>query len=92
MSPTLRSSRDFGALVRDRRKRRGLSQQALADAIGASRWWVNEFERGKPRAELSLVLRALETLGVRLQAEDDDALGTAEIDAIVDEARGNRNG
>ncbi len=88
MSPIVRTPRDFGALVRDRRRAHGMSQRALANAIGASRWWVNEVERGKPRAELSLVLRALETLGVRLIAETQEPGGTSAIDAIVDDARG----
>lgn len=68
-----------------------MSQQALANAIGASRWWVNEFERGKPRAELSLVLRVLATLGVRLIAETHEPSGTSAIDAIVDGARKKTN-
>ncbi len=92
MGPTLRNSRDFGALIRDRRRDLGLSQQALAEAIGASRWWVNEVERGKPRAELGLVLRALERLSVRLVAETQDESAARELDAIVRRARGKRNG
>ena len=92
MAVTLRNSRDFGALIRDRRRTLGLSQQALADAIGASRLWVNQVERGKPRAELGLVLRALDRLGVNLRAaKREEASGTADIDAIVERARKRRS-
>lgn len=85
---TVRTSKDFGALIRHHRQARRLSQQALADAIGASRLWVNQVERGKPRAELALVLRALDMLGVHLTAQERrDAPGLTDIDAVVDRAR-----
>jgi HTH-type transcriptional regulator/antitoxin HipB len=84
---TVRNSRDFGALMRERRRALGWSQQALADAIGASRLWVNQVERGKPRAELGRVLRALDLLGVDLRAGDRSApSGAADINAIVERA------
>jgi len=92
MAITLRNSRDFGALIRDRRRARGWSQKALADAIGASRLWVNEAERGKSRAELGLVLRALDVLQVNLRAEQRaQASGAPNIDAIVERARKRRS-
>lgn len=65
----LRDAADIGALVRASRKRRRMSQQDLADAAGVSRRWLIDLEAGKPRAELSLVLRALSALGIRLVAE-----------------------
>jgi HTH-type transcriptional regulator/antitoxin HipB len=88
MSSALRTSKDFGALIRDRRHSRRLSQHALAQAIGVSRLWVNQVERGKPRAELGLVLKALDMLQVRLTAgERDQVPGAPDIDAIVEHAR-----
>lgn len=67
--------RDFASLVRGRRIDAGMSQAELARRAGVSRKWVHEFERGKPTAELSLVLRALEALGLGLEigvpSEDD---------------------
>lgn len=53
-----------GALVRDARTAAGLTQTELANRIGASRFWVAEFERGKPGAELGLALKALHALGL----------------------------
>jgi HTH-type transcriptional regulator / antitoxin HipB len=88
MPVTLRNSRDIGAIIRERRRSRGLSQQALATAIGVSRLWVNQVEGGKPGAELGLVLRALNVLGVRLLADErtSDVEGP-DLDAIVEKAR-----
>jgi HTH-type transcriptional regulator / antitoxin HipB len=95
----LRTARDLGALIRDRRRKLRLDQQALADRIGVSRQWVVEIEKGKPRAELGLVLRALGALDVRLTVEDAGAaplIGApgptpaVDIDAIVADARSSR--
>lgn len=59
-----RTARDVGANVRDARLRLGWTQARLAAAIGASRQWVIALERGKPSAELGIVLRALDVLGL----------------------------
>lgn len=90
----IRTARDLGAVIRDHRRRQGLGQQALADRIGVSRQWVVEVEKGKPRGEVGLILRALDALGVTLVlgggisgADDQDSAAT-DIDAIVDGARG----
>lgn len=89
----IRTPADLGALIRDYRRRRGLDQHALAKKIGVSRQWVVEIERGKPRAEMGLILRALDVLGVPLSVEDrkaarkgEDVAG-ADIDRIIDNAR-----
>ena len=49
-------------MIRARRKQLGLDQRTLAERIGVSRQWLVEVEKGKPRAELGLVLRALHAL------------------------------
>ena len=66
------------ALTRDRRLALGLSQEAVAIRAEVSRKWVSEFERGKPSADLSLVLRLLAALGLQVEvhspeSEEDDA-------------------
>lgn len=66
----LRTPRDIGALIRQRRQDAGLDQAALAEKVGVSRWWINEIEKGKPRAELGLVLRTLTVLGVKLATHE----------------------
>ncbi|HUH54333.1 MAG TPA: helix-turn-helix domain-containing protein [Rhodanobacter sp.] len=90
----IRTPQDIGALLRESRKKAGLGQAELARRIGVSRQWVVEVERGKPRAEMGLVLRALNTLDNPLQtglaphsygrvADAPDI----DIDAIIDAAR-----
>jgi HTH-type transcriptional regulator / antitoxin HipB len=68
----IRRPSDLGDLVRATRQARGLNQQELADRLGTSRWWVNEFEGGKPTARLDLVLRSLNELQITLAAYTGD--------------------
>jgi y4mF family transcriptional regulator len=91
----LRTPADLGAVIRDRRKQLELDQAALAKRIGVSRQWVIEVERGHARAELGLVLRALDALNIRLNAGVEDTLrhsgqGVVDINAIVAKARKKR--
>lgn len=67
-SVTVTTPTDLGALVREGRQRRGWTQTELGARIGASRFWVAEFEHGKSRAELGLALRAIAAVGIRLRA------------------------
>jgi len=87
----IRTPKDLGAALRDHRRRRALDQLALADKIGASRQWVVEVEKGKPRAEVGLVLRAFDALGLALSIAENppskQATPGVDIDQIVDKAR-----
>jgi HTH-type transcriptional regulator/antitoxin HipB len=65
----LRNAIDVGLVIRERRRALGLDQATLAQRIGVSRQWVVEIERGKPRAEVALVLTALRVLGLAVRAE-----------------------
>lgn len=92
----LRTPKDIGAAIRQRRRELRLDQATLARNVGVSRQWIIEVEAGKPRAELGLVLRTLDALGVRLvdeatvrpeRAEKRRAQPAPDIDAIVSAAR-----
>ncbi|GEP59010.1 helix-turn-helix transcriptional regulator [Reyranella soli] len=90
----IRTPADLGAVIRDRRRQLKLDQAAFAKRIGVSRQWVIEFERGHPRAELGLVLRALGALNIRVDVGVDVELttrrrahGAVDINAIVDKAK-----
>ncbi len=87
----IRTPADLGAVIRDRRRQLGLDQAELAERIGVSRQWVVGIERGRARAELGLVLRTLDSLGVRLNsatpASGAKGDSTPDIDAIVAAAR-----
>jgi HTH-type transcriptional regulator / antitoxin HipB len=90
----VRTPADLGAVIRDRRKQLKLDQAAFAKRIGVSRQWVIEMERGHARAELALVLRALDALSIRLDAITMDQAGAhlrgsgaVDVDAIVRKAK-----
>ena len=86
----LRTPRDVGAFLRDRRKSLNLDQATVAARIGVSRQWLIDVEKGKPRAEIGLVLKALATLGVHLMPADSAHTQVSpdaeDIDAIVTRA------
>lgn len=90
---TVRSIRDLAGAVRGRRIDLGMSQADLAAHAGVSRKWIYEFEAGKATAELGLLLRVLDALGLALElAPDDDASASgkgaaADLDALLDEHR-----
>ena len=69
----------------------GLSCREIANEIGVSRQWLIELEHGHPRAELGLVLRVLDALGINLDADIAQAKasrpGTVDINAIVANAK-----
>jgi len=85
----VRTPLDLGALIRDRRKKLGLDQALLAEKAGTSRQWIVAVERGKPRAEIGLLLRTLAALGLSLAAVENASLvrkghGKADRDGPVD--------
>jgi HTH-type transcriptional regulator/antitoxin HipB len=90
---TVRSIRDLAAAVRGRRIDLGLSQANLAARAGVSRKWIYEFEAGKPKAELGLILRVLDALALSLELAPSDGArasgeeATADLDALIDEHR-----
>lgn len=58
--------RDLASIARGQRQRRKLTQTQVAHEVGVSRQWLSEFESGKPTAELGLVLRVLDYLGLEM--------------------------
>ena len=98
MPIVLHSVTELGAAIRDRRRSLGLSQQELADRAGASRQWIVGIEAGRERAEVGLLLRALGALGLAMSLDDgemhdvggDSWVSSADVDALIDSARGGR--
>ena len=66
----VRSVRTLGVLLRDQRRRRGLTQAELATRAEVSRQWLSGLERGRERAELGRVLRTLACAGVILRFDE----------------------
>lgn len=87
---------DLGLLIRQRRRALGLSQQVLARKAGVGREWLIDVEKGKPRAEVGLLLRTLLALDLRLSVEPVEAAPSQsapltpeiDVDAIIRRARG----
>jgi HTH-type transcriptional regulator/antitoxin HipB len=88
-----RTAEDVGNIIRQRRKALGWDQARLASECGVSRQWVVDIEKGKPRAELQLVLRVMNVLGLKLAAVDQQAeaaritIPSAGLDDILDHHR-----
>ena len=89
----IRSITDLAAVVHGRRKDLRLSQEELAHRAGVSRKWIYDFEAGKPTAQLGLLLRVLDELGLALdaapgpEAAQAQARETVDLDALLDEHR-----
>lgn len=74
---------ELGAVLRDRRKRAGLTQARLAELARVSRAFVIDLEKGRrPRAELNRVLSVVRALDAAVILVDhhemaaDDLLAT----------------
>jgi HTH-type transcriptional regulator / antitoxin HipB len=87
----IRSIRDLAAAARGRRRDLGLSQAELAARAGVSRKWIYQFEAGKPTAELRLILRVLDALGLILDVTYDEQAAsgrpTRDLDTLIEEHR-----
>ena len=66
----LKGTGEFGEAIRLFRKRRGLTQQEVADLAGCSLMYVSNLERGKTTAELGKALAVLDVLDVEISFSD----------------------
>ena len=96
MPTPITSIRDLAVAVRGRRLGLGLSQADVARRARVSRQWIGEIESGKPTAELQLVIRLLDALGLDLSLDERDAHARepqpaaspgVDLDALLDEYR-----
>jgi HTH-type transcriptional regulator/antitoxin HipB len=88
----IRTPRDLGLIIRERRRALGLEQQGLANRVGVSRQWVVGVEKGKQRVDAGLLLKTLISLGLVLDVREDRGAkalksSVTDIDAIVAAAR-----
>ena len=61
-------ARDFGKVLRETRKRQGLSQQSLALETDLDRTYISLLERGKRQPSLRTLFILAEALGTRASA------------------------
>ena len=83
----VRTARALGLLVRERRRELGLNQAELAARAGVGRQWIVGIERGKPRAQIELLLATLQVLGLDVSVSARADVPT-DLDRIIDEASG----
>lgn len=68
----MRAASDFGALVAERREKRGLSQAELARRAGVTREWVVRLENGSTAVTLFRLMRVLRELGLVVDVGEVD--------------------
>ncbi|MGA8742937.1 MAG: helix-turn-helix domain-containing protein [Terracidiphilus sp.] len=60
------TSQQIGLMIRDTRKKLGVTQKDLALTSGTGLRFVIDLERGKETCEIGKALRVLQTLGIKL--------------------------
>jgi HTH-type transcriptional regulator/antitoxin HipB len=60
------TTQQIGRLIRDTRKKLGVTQKALALTSGTGLRFVIELERGKETCEIGKALTILNTLGIKI--------------------------
>lgn len=89
----IETPRQLGALLRDGRKRAGMTQAELAQRVQVSPSWLQAVERGWPGASTGRLLRALQAVGVvlevnlRWRGEVVPPVVTVDVDQIIAKAR-----
>jgi y4mF family transcriptional regulator len=73
---------DLGLLVRDERRRLGMTQADLGAAADVSRRWLSDLEAGKPTAAVGLVFRVLHALGVIMEVSRPGA-SDVDLDEVI---------
>lgn len=73
------------ALIREARRRAGLTQSALADAVGTSQPAIARYERARAMPDLPTLHRIVEACGfeLRLELADRDEQRAANEDAAL---------
>lgn len=76
----VRSPKALGSVVRQERKRQGLTLDEVYSVSGLTTRFLSEFERGKPNASIGRVMDALQALGLEMlvlpRGEAERLLGT----------------
>ena len=66
---------DIGKLIRDTRKKLGVTQRSLALTSGTGLRFIIELEKGKETCETGKVLTVLNTLGIKMTLTPPVAAG-----------------
>jgi len=63
----IKSAKDFGAIIKQRRKDLGYTQEYLSSYTGLSASFISNLENGKETAELGKALFVCNILGIDLE-------------------------
>jgi y4mF family transcriptional regulator len=63
------TTKDFGELIRDTRRKAKLTQAQLAAASGTGQRFVRELENGKATCQLGKALFVAQMLGIKFEAQ-----------------------
>jgi len=66
------SSKDFGKMLKEKRKALGYTQSFLSEVTGYSASFISELENGKATAELEKALHLANMLGLDIFVEERD--------------------
>lgn len=69
------TTHDLGRLIRNTRKRLGVTQKALALTSGTGLRFVIDLEKGKETCEIGKALTVLQTLGIKVTLVPPAAAG-----------------
>lgn len=68
--PRIMDTDQLGLLIRDERKKRGLTQRELAEMCDVGINFISSVERGKETAEIGKVLHVMDVLGLATIVEE----------------------
>ena len=64
----LRSAKDLGGIIRQERRRQGMTQAELAGLADVGLTFLSQLENGKDSAEIGKALRVMTMLGIDVDA------------------------
>ena len=64
--------KDYREVLREKRKRLGLSQYMLAKKVGISQSFVNEIESGRKSPSIDMFFKLCEVLEIRVFPDEED--------------------
>lgn len=85
----IRTSSELINSIRGRRLDLGLTQREVAQRLGVSRKWLNQFELGKARADIETLVRLTDLLGLEMaistsqESRRAPKTGPTDLDLII---------
>ena len=66
----IKTTKDIGNLIKQTRKKQGLTQVELAELTNVGARFLSDLENGKPTCEIEKTIKVLSNLGIKLEAND----------------------